>query len=237
MINEKILAIIPARGGSKRVPKKNIKSLNGKPLIYYSINSALQSQYIDKVIVSTDNEEIKDVSIRFGAEIVERPNNLAEDESSTIDVVFHVLDTLKENSYDPTLIILIQPTSPLRDNEDIDKAIELFLKSKCDILMSVCETKHPPYWCFKLEEGLLKPIFDNKYLSMRSQDLNKTYQPNGAIFIARPKDLNRNKSFYSENTIPYIMPLEKSVDIDDEFDFMIAEFLMQRHQKKKNPPQ
>jgi CMP-N,N'-diacetyllegionaminic acid synthase len=234
MINEKILAIIPARGGSKRVPKKNIKSLFGKPLIYYSINSALQSQYIDKVIVSTEDEEIKDISIQFGAEIVERPNNLAEDESSTIDVVFHVLDMLKENSYEPTLIILIQPTSPLRDNEDIDEAIELFLKSKCDILMSVCETQHPPFWCLKLEEGFLKPIFDNKYLSMRSQDLEKAYQPNGAIFITRPKDLTINKSFYSENAIPYIMPLEKSVDIDDEFDFMIAEFLMQRHQKKNN---
>ena len=232
MINEKILAIIPARGGSKRVPKKNIKSTNGKPLIYYSINSALQSQYIDKVIVSTDDEEIKEISIHFGAEIVERPSNLAEDESTTIDVVFHVLDMLKENSYEPTIIILIQPTSPLRDIEDIDKAIELFLKSKCDTLMSVRETKHPPFWCFKLEEGLLKTIFDIKYLSIISQDLEKAYQLNGSIYIARPKVLKRNKSFYSENTIPYIMPFEKSIDIDDEFDFMIAEFLMQKLKKK-----
>jgi N-acylneuraminate cytidylyltransferase len=234
MINEKILAIIPARGGSKRVPKKNIKNLYGKPLIYYSINSAIQSQYIDKIIVSTEDEEIKDISIQFGAEIVERPNDLAEDESSTIEVVFHVLDKLKEVSYEPTLIILIQPTSPLRDNKDIDNAIELFLKSKCDTLMSVCEPKHPPYWCFTLENGLLKPIFDRKYLSMRSQDLKKAYQPNGAIFIARPKTIYQNKLFYSENTIPYMMPLEKSVDIDDEFDFLIAELLMEKFKNKYN---
>lgn len=234
MINEKIIAIIPARGGSKRVPKKNIKPLNGKPLIYYSINSALQSQHFDKIIVSTDDEEIKEISIKFGAEIVERPSNLAEDDSSTIDVIFHVLDVLKKKSYEPTLLVLIQPTSPLRDNEDIDNAIRLFLKSKCDILMSVSESKHPPFWCFKLEEGLLKPIFDIKYLSIRSQDLEKTYEPNGAIFIVRPKDLKLNKSFYSENTIPFIMPSEKSVDIDDEFDFMIAELIMQRLPKKNN---
>ncbi|MFX0036808.1 MAG: cytidylyltransferase domain-containing protein [Candidatus Hermodarchaeota archaeon] len=228
MINQKILAIIPARGGSKRIFKKNIKELCGKPLIYYSINSARHSKYIDKVIVSTNDEEIKDISKNFGSEIIERPNELAKDDSPTIDVIFHVLNVLKKENYEPTLIILIQPTSPLRNIEDIDKAIELSLKSKNNTLISVSEVKHPPYWCFKIKKGFLKPLFNKKYLKMRGQDFEKIYSPNGAIFISNPNELYKSKTFYSKNAIPYIMPLERGIDIDNEFDFMIAEFLMQK---------
>ena len=225
---KKILAIIPARGGSKRIPLKNIRELCGKPLIFYAINSSINSRYIDRVIVSTDDKKINEISENLGSEVIERPKELAKDNTPSTDVVFHVLEVLQKENYNPSLIVLIQPTSPLRNKEDIDNSIELFLKNKGESLISVSEFKHPPYWCFKIEKGLLKPLYDKHYLIMRSQDFEKFFRPNGAIFISKPKDLYKNKTFYTENTIPYIMPSERSIDIDDEFDFLIAEFLMQK---------
>ena len=219
-------AIIPARGGSKGIPKKNIKPLRGKPLISYSIEHAKKSKYINKVVVSTEDEEIAEISTEYSAEIIERPKELAKDESPTIDAIFHALAVLKTENYNPDIIILLQPTSPLRNAEDIDNAMELFLNSGCESVVSVCEVEHSPYWSLKIEDNHLKPIFGEKYLEMRRQDLPKVYMPNGAIFISTPENLRKYKSFHCPKTIPYVMPLERSVDIDKEIDFMLAELLM-----------
>ena len=225
----KILALIPARGGSKGIPRKNIRLLAGTPLIAYSIEAALKSKYIEKVVVSTEDEEIAEISRRYGAEVIERPKELARDDSPSMDVVFHVLDDLKLKNYNPDIVVLLQPTSPLRRAEDVDNAIKLFLNSDCGSVVSVCEMEHPPYWSFVIEEGYLKSLFDERYLRMRRQDLAKAYIPNGAIFISRVQTLYKYKEFYCNYNIPYIMPIERSVDIDNELDFMLAELLMKKY--------
>ncbi len=225
-----ILAIIPARGGSKGVPRKNIRLLVGKPLIAYSIEAALKSRYIDRVVVSTEDEEIAETARRWGAEVIRRPKKLARDDTPTIDVIIHVLDYLrKEEKYIPDIVVLLQPTSPLRTREDIDNAIEHFLNNQdCLSLVSVTEFEHPPWWALKIENGYLSPIFNEEYIRMRRQDLPKAYKPNGAIFISTPKVLYEYKTFYTPKTIAYIMPPERSIDIDTEFDFLIAEFLIKK---------
>ena len=224
----KILAIIPARGGSKTIPRKNIKLLNGKPLIYYTIKESIKSKYLGRIIVSTEDKEISEISKKYGAEVIERPEELAKDETPTIDVIFHVLQVQAEN-FEPGLVVLLQPTSPLRNAQDIDNAIELFLKNDCESVVSVCEVEHSLYWSFEIENRYLKPIFGGKYLNMRRQDLPKVYTPNGAIYVSTPEILRKYKSFYCSKTIPYIMPPERSVDIDNEIDFMLAELLMRKY--------
>lgn len=226
---KKILSIIPARGGSKGVPRKNIRYLAGKPLIAYSIEAALKSRYIDRTVVSTEDNEIAEIAKKYGAEVIERPVNLAKDETPTIDFVIHILEILEESSYVPDIVVLLQPTSPLRTSYDIDKAIELFVNSDCDSLVSVCELEHPPYWSLKVENGYLKPVFGEEYLKKRRQELQITYMPNGAIFISTPENLYKYRTFYTPKTINYIMPQERSIDIDEEFDFLLAEFLIKNN--------
>jgi len=225
----KILAIIPARGGSKTIPRKNIKLLNGKPLIYYTIKESIKSKYLGRIIVSTEDKEISEISKKCGAEVIERPEELAKDETPTIDVIFHVLQVVKAENFEPGAVVLLQPTSPLRNVQDIDNAIELFLKNDCESVVSVCEVEHSLYWSFEIENRYLKPIFGGKYLNMRRQDLPKVYTPNGAIYVSTPEILRKYKSFYCSKTIPYIMPPERSVDIDNEIDFMLAELLMMKY--------
>ncbi len=161
--------------------------------------------------------------------MIERPEELAKDESPTIDAIFHVLKILKTENYNPNIIILLQPTSPLRNAEDIDNAIKLFLASGCESVVSVREVEHPPYWSFKIEEVYLKPLFDKRYLRMRRQDLEKVYIPNGAIYVSTPQALYEYKGFYCNHIMPYIMPIERSIDIDNEIDFMLAELLVKKY--------
>jgi len=228
-MKNKIIAIIPARGGSKEIPRKNIRLMSGKPLIALSIEAALKSKCIDRVVVSTEDKEIAEISREYGAEIIERPEEFAKDESSTIDAILHALEVLRAENYNPDIIVLLQPTSPLRNAEDVGSAIELFLNSDCESVVSVCEVGHPPYWNFKIAEGYLKPLFRDKYLMLRRQDLEKVYMPNGAMYISTPENLRKYKSFYCLRTIPYIMPPERSIDIDNEVDFMLAELLMKSY--------
>ena len=226
----KIIAFIPARGGSKGIPRKNIKLLLNKPLITYSLEYAKKSKYINKVVVSTEDKEIAEISKEYGAETIKRPEELAKDDSPTIDAIFHTLTVLKEQNYNPDIIALLQLTSPLRTAKDIDNAIELFLNEDCESVVSVCAVEHSPYWSFKIELKYLKPVFEEKYLKMRRQDLPKIYVPNGAIYIATPENLRKYNSFYCSRTFPYIMPPERSVDIDNEIDFMLAELVMRRYE-------
>jgi N-acylneuraminate cytidylyltransferase len=228
-VKTKIIAIIPARGGSKGISRKNIKSLAGKPLIAYSIEAALKSKYINSVVVSTEDEEIAKISEKCGAEVIERPEELAKDETPTIEVIFHVLEILRMKNRTPDIVVLLQPTSPLRDAEDSDSAIKLFLDSGCESVVSVCEVEHSPYWSFKIVDGYLKSLFDERYLRMRRQDLERVYVPNGAIYVSKPQTLYKYKSFYCNHITPLIMPIEISVDIDNEIDFMLAELLMKKY--------
>lgn len=223
-----VLGIIPARGGSKGLPRKNIRAMNGKPLIAYSIEAALTSKYINYVTVSTEDDEIAKVSANSGAEIIARPPVLATDEAKSIDVVLNVLDTVENDGSSPDLVVLLQPTSPLRTSGDIDRAIEISIDNDYAPVISAMETPHSPYWCFTIADGILAPIFDERYLQMRRQDLPMTYMPNGAIYVAKPAFLRTRKSFLSSETRPYIMPPDRSVDIDTETDFLICEALIRK---------
>ncbi|MHA2247502.1 MAG: acylneuraminate cytidylyltransferase family protein [Candidatus Hodarchaeales archaeon] len=224
-----ILGIIPARGKSKGVFRKNLRHLLGKPLIAYTIEVALKSTKLNRVIVTTDDSEIASVSRDLGAEIIMRPDELAMDDSPTIDALIHTLDSLNQTDhYEPNLVILIQPTSPLRTAEDIDRAIEIYNKEPGCTLVSVIEYPHPPQWSLKIENGYLTPFFGKKYINQRRQDLETIYSPNGAIYIASPRILRETMSFYSEKTIAYVMSPENSLDIDTEGDFITAEHLMRQ---------
>jgi CMP-N,N'-diacetyllegionaminic acid synthase len=229
-----ILAIIPARGGSKGIPQKNIKLWNGKPLIAYSIESANLSKYIDKVIVSTNEKRIEDISQTYGAEVIRRPEELATDDSPTIETLIHSLNLLKKNNYIPDIVVLLQPTSPLRSAEDIDKAIEIFLNNDCNSVISVCLLKHSPFLTLKIKNGYLNPLFQEKYFKTRRQDLEDLYAPNGAIFISTTKNFKKFRGFYIEKMLPYIMPPERSIDIDTELDFKISEIIGEKNEENKN---
>ena len=227
-MSKKIISIIPARGGSKGLPRKNVALLDGKPLIAYSIESALKSNLVNRVIVSTEDAEIAVVSRRHGSEVSNRPKELAQDDTPTISVVQQVLHQLEGDGYIAEVVVLLQPTTPLRTSEDIDAAIQLFLTSNCQSVVSICEMEHSPYWSFQVEKGYLKPLLGEKYLNIRRQDLPKVYLPNGALFVSSPRILYETKSFYSSRTIPYIMPPERSIDIDSENDLLDAEILLEK---------
>lgn len=221
-----IFAFIPARGGSKGIAGKNIKPLSGKPLICHTIKAALKSRYLEKVFVSTDDPIIGKISKKCDVNIIDRPAELAKDESLTIDAIYHAINFIK-NACNKDIIILLQPTSPLRNATDIDAALEMFMKTDCDSVISMCKVEHSPYWYFKYDGENLKPLLGDEYLKMRRQELPDVYRPNGAIYISTIKNLHKNNGFYCDKIVPYIMPPERSIDIDEEIDFKLAELLIQ----------
>lgn len=223
--NNNFLGIIPARGGSKRLPRKNILDLAGKPLIFWSIEAGKKSKYIDKVIVTSDDEEILNISEKFGAEVIKRPDKLASETATTIDVIRHTIDSLK-NKYN--FIILLQPTSPLRNEKHIDEAIELLKVKKADAIVSVCEVDHSPLWSNTLpEDGDMSNFLKDDVKNKRSQDLPTYFRLNGAIYICKTDRLLEEKSFFiKDNIFAYNMKRNSSIDIDNENDFKIAQALM-----------
>jgi len=217
------LAIIPARGGSKRLPRKNILNLHGKPLIAWSIEAGLKSQYIDAVVVTSDDDEILDISKKFGAETIKRPDELAGDTATTFDAIKHTIDNLEKYDY----IVLLQPTSPLRDEKHINEAIELLESKNADAAVSVCEMNHSPLWSNTLpEDGNMKGFLRDEVLNKRSQDLEKYYRLNGGIYICKTDKLLEEESFFlQDNIFAYKMDRKSSIDIDTHGDFIYAELL------------
>ena len=220
----KYLAIIPARGGSKRLPNKNILDLNGKPLIAWSIEAAKKSKYIDEIVVSSDSNEILEIAQKYNVKTIKRPDELATDTASSVDVVKHVAENYPGYEY----VVLLQPTSPLRNKKHIDEAIELLEKKNADAIISVCEVDHSPLWSNTLPESLsMKNFLREDVKNKRSQDLPTYYRLNGAIYICKTdRLLEQNTFFIKDNIFAYIMDRKSSVDIDDEVDFKLAEVLL-----------
>lgn len=211
-VNQKrLLAVIPARGGSKGLPGKNILSAGGRPLIAWTIVAAQESTAVDDIILSSDDDAIIRVAQEWGCSSpFRRPASLAEDTSSSIEVVIHALDQSPAYDY----VALLQPTSPLRTSHDIDSAYDALIKSGADSCVSVCVADESPYWMYNVnEDGTLKNLLPNKPIGRR-QDLPTVYVLNGAIYIARVKWLRQSHSFISEDCVAYIMPRERSLDID-----------------------
>lgn len=224
--NKKILALIPARGGSKGIKNKNIIDLNDLPLIAYSIRAAKASKYIDDVIVSTDSLEIQEISNRYGAETpFVRPQRYASDTATTLDVVLHSLKALEMLGRIYDILILLQPTSPLRTAEDIDRAVELFEKTDEEGVAAVSEVSDHPVLMRKVMEDGRMERFLNQNSSIRRQDMSKMYRINGSIYINLVSKMDKNTSF-NDNPIGYIMEKSHAVDIDELVDLKVAKYYM-----------
>jgi len=222
-----ILAIIPARGGSKGLPKKNIKILGNKPLIAWSIASALESKLISNVIVSSDNDEIIAISKQYGAEIpFKRPENLATDSATTKDVLLHAIEFYKTQNINFDFIVLLQPTSPFRKKGDIDLAIKKAIETNVDMVVSVKKTSSNPYYVLfeENDKGFLEKSKDANFT--RRQDCPVVYEYNGSIYIIKVNSLLNDNSMSFKKTIKFVMSKTHSVDIDNQLDFDFANFLI-----------
>jgi len=220
-----LLALIPARGGSKGIPRKNVKELCGKPLIAWSIEAALKSKNIDRLVVSTEDQEIAYIAQSYGADVpFLRPEELAQDDTPGMDPVIHALEQLPGFNW----VLLLQPTSPLRTTEDIDGIINFCQYRMVQSAVSVCEPPKHPHWMFHISEsGCLKP-FDVSPLITRRQELSRVYALNGALYLARTEWFNHTRNFISDETLGYVMPTERSVDVDNPLDWEWAKFLLQK---------
>ena len=230
-----MLAIIPARGGSKGLPGKNIKLLGGVPLICHTIKAALESNLIDRVIVSTENDEIASIAKNCGAEVpFKRSIDLASDTSLAMDSYLQVVDMItKENSKLIESFVALLPTVPLRTSEDIDNAIQIFNDKNANSVISVVEASAPVYWHRNIsKQGILENFLPEFNALKNRQELKKTYLPNGAIYVFRTEVLRSTREYYTSKTYPYIMPKERSADIDDKFDFEWARYLFKKNNKK-----
>ena len=223
--NSKILGIIPARGGSKGVPRKNLRPLAGKPLIAWTIEAAQGSSLLDRVILSSEDEEIMETARRHGLDVpFKRPPELARDDTPGIAPVLHALDALPER-YD--YVVLLQPTSPLRTGADISAALALCLEKNAPACVSVSAPHHAPWWMFRLDENRrMHSLFPKDALPARRQDMPEVYALNGAIYVAEVNWLRKSKAFLTPETVAYVMPRERSLDIDTELDFVMAEALV-----------
>lgn len=227
-MTKKVLAIIPARGGSKGLPKKNILDLQGKPLITWSIEASLNSKYIDTTIVTSDDDKILEIAKSLGVTTIKRPASLASDTSSSESVIKHVLDSIND-TYE--YIILLQPTSPLRKAQHIDEAFSLIFDSNSDSLISVVETDNKILKAFLEEDGYIKGISNNFFPFMNRQNLPKTYISNGAIYIINRLAFMKKNTFLTNKTIKYIMNEESSIDIDTIEDLIEAEKRIKNYKK------
>lgn len=230
MTDSRVLAVIPARGGSKGVPRKNIRPLAGVPLIAHTIRAAQAAQMVSRILVSTDDEEIAAVAREWGADVpFLRPAALSDDRAAQIDVVIHALQQAEMlDSVTYTHVLLLQPTAPLRTAEDIDASLRLLLQSGCDAVVSYTpvESAHP-FYMVTLEDSRPRPILEIPQGLTARQEYPPVYRRNGAIYATR-RDVILAGSFYGEDVRAYIMPPERSVNIDSFFDFELAEFLINR---------
>ncbi|RJP55289.1 MAG: acylneuraminate cytidylyltransferase family protein [Anaerolineaceae bacterium] len=224
---KRVLGIIPARGGSKGVPRKNIREVAGKPLIAYSIMAAQSSRLLTRCIVSTDDTETAEISAALGCEVMERPAELAQDDTPTVSVVKHIFERLESEDELFDYGLVLQPTSPLRTGLDIDSALQALFQSDADSIVSVYQVSdHHPARMYKLNNGLLTPL-DEKFASARRQELPPIYHRNGAIYAFRRSLLDKD-TLLGNRILPYIMEEDRSLNIDTEYDLVLADFVLSR---------
>lgn len=229
------IAVIPARSGSKGVKDKNIIDLNGKPLLAYSVEAAVQSRIFQKIHVSTDSKEYAKIAVKYGAEVpFIRSKELSADDVSTWDAMRFVIEEYaKMGEYFDTLTVL-QPTSPLRTEKDIIRAFDFFNKKNANMISSVCETEHSPLWSNTLPDDLSMVDFeDEKYAYLPRQKLPIYYRENGAIYIVKVKQMFSDINLYKDKCYAFIMDRESSVDIDTEFDYIFAKMVLDLRLKRE----
>ncbi len=238
--NIRVLAIIPARSGSKGLPGKNVRHLHGKPLLAWSIEAGQHSKCLDRIIVSTDDATIADIAREWGAETpCLRPAELAQDDTSSMAVVFHILEWLaKHEQYVPDATMLLQPTSPLRTAHDIQSALQLYTAKHADGVVSVSPVTKHPLWMKVLDaEGRLNDFIAQEQPITSRQALPPVYALNGAIYLASSKVLTKYQTWYTQQTYGYVMPVERSLDIDSAWDWHIVEILLKDQYLRQITPQ
>ncbi len=226
----KNIAIITARSGSKGLKDKNIRILNGKPLMAYTIEAAIKSGMFDEIMVSTDSKEYASVAIKYGAKVpFLRTKKNSDDNASSWDVVKEVVKKYKDMGKEFNTVCMLQPTSPLRIAEDIVNGYKLFNEKKADTVIAVCETQHSPLWSNTLDESnCMKGFISDDILNCPRQKLQQYYRINGALYIRKISTLYNEGNMYDCNCYAYVMPRERSVDIDTMLDFRIAQAMMER---------
>lgn len=226
---KKILAIIPARGGSKGLPGKNIREMCGKPLIAWSIEHAQESKYVDNIFISTDSQEIADVAEKYGAPCSElRPAEFARDTTPSSAFIIYTLKKMEKEGKHYDYFILLEPTSPLRDVEDVDKSLEMLIdspESESCVGVAMSGTIHPAFMILVGKDGYLKPYEVGKH-DLRRQDLPNVYFFEGSVYVSKVESYLQRKTFYHEKTLPYIVPEWKSHEVDNLVDFNIIETIM-----------
>lgn len=222
--NKRVIALIPARGGSKSIPKKNIKLLGGKPLIAWTIEVAQNTVEIDRVIVSTDCEDISDVSKKYGAEVQVRPRELAKDDSLVIDTIRYTLNRLKEEGEQAEYLVLLEPTAPFRKAEDISNCINLLVEGEYDSVATFTEAELNPHRAWKIENDEVRTFINGTIPWLPRQKLPRAYQLNGAVYVIRINKVDEDSvGLVLEKSGAVIMPKERSIDIDHYIDLLIAE--------------
>ncbi len=234
-----ILVIIMARGGSKGIVKKNTKLLAGKPLVCYALQAAKNSTLVDRIIVSTDSKDIADIARGQNIEVpFMRPSYLAKDTTPSLPVIKHALDFLKKSEkYTPSLVVIVQPTSPLVIGKDIDTSIRKVVQQDVNSCISLCEISERPEAMYHVNVlDKIRPYIKNKaHNTYTRQSLPKIFRANGAVYITKPSVIKKKNTIIDKaNAAAYIMPKERSVDIDDEIDFSLAEVLLKKHYAKYN---
>ncbi len=229
-----VLAIIPARGGSKGVPRKNIREVAGKPLIAWTIEEAKKSKYIDRLILSSEDVELIEVAKSWGCEVpFIRPIQLAQDETPGIDPVLHAINMLPSYEF----AVLLQATSPMRSVRDIDGCIEYCVKNKANACITVTQAEQNPHWMYTVAAGgTMQPLIPTDRFFARRQDLPPVYILNGAVYVANCKWLAEHKTFSTKETLGFIMPQERSMDIDTEIDLKLATLIMEENHQKAECP-
>lgn len=222
--NASVISVVPARRSSRRLPGKNLRDLAGLPLLSWTIRAARESVYIDELVITTDDPAAASLAAESGARVVERPPDLATDEARSVDAMLHALDAVGDAF---EYCVMLQPTSPLRTSQDIDCALELCVTAKAPACTSVTEAKTPPEWLFRLSDsGRLQTTIDGP-MPHRRQDAPAAYALNGAVYIAEVPWLRRERTFITGRTVGYVMPSERSIDIDSTLDVKVAELLLQ----------
>lgn len=224
-----LLFLVPARGGSKGVPGKNIADVGGRPLIAWSIDAGRGAHHRGRVIVSTDSAEIAEIARRHGAEVpFLRPAELAGDDAPSLDMALHSLQWLEANeNYRPDYLVLLQPTSPLRESVDVDAAIEMAVLRNADAVVSVSPASCHPYWTRMLgSDGQLQEFMHPPIPAGRRQDLPEVFGLNGAIYLIKPEVLAAKRTWYPQGAYGYVMPPERALDIDTPWDLHLADLIM-----------
>jgi CMP-N,N'-diacetyllegionaminic acid synthase len=229
-----IVAMIPARGGSKGIKDKNITLVAGKPLIVHTFEAAKASKKLSRVIFSTDSPRFREIALENGIEApFLRPPELAVDTTCVVDVMAHCVKWLKDNEgYRVDQLVTLYPTSPLRRGAQIDEALDAFSKSDSDCLVSVSMQKHHPYWSLDVDEkGHLSHYFGKEHIFYRRQDMPRTYEQNGAIYISPPENIKKmDRRSMTENTLAFVMDEQSSLNIDDPLDLVLANALFEAKQ-------